>query len=463
MVSSGDGIGKILGFVRSPISIVGAALTTISAVVFLVVFLADLFGLHSNPYIGILFFLILPAIFLAGLLLIPLGIWRERRRRRAGKPPSELHWPRIDLNDPGTRRTTVAVLALTFVNVVIVSLAAYKGVEYMDSVAFCGQVCHTVMQPEGVAHAGGPHRRVACVECHIGAGAASFARSKVSGARQLVALSFNSYSRPIPVPVENLRPARDTCEQCHWPGKYRGDRTVRVSEYGDDEKNSLTVTTLQLHLGGGGEAGRAASGIHSHADAGNVIEYIATDDQRQTIPYVRVQDRTGAVREYVAEGTTPEQLAGRERRRMDCIDCHNRAGHQLAASAERAVDAAIAQGDIPMALPFVRREAVRILKVSHQTEATATESIATALRDFYRVAYPAVYSSRRGEVEKAVSGTQQIYRRNVFPMMNVKFGTYPDNAGHMDFPGCFRCHDENHKTRDGKTISQDCETCHAIE
>ncbi len=127
------------------------------------------------------------------------------------------------------RRTAVLLFALTMANIVIVSLAAYRGVEYMDSVAFCGQVCHSVMKPEFVAYQDGPHSRVTCVQCHIGSGASWFARSKLSGTRQVFAVALNTYSRPIPSPVENLRPARDTCEQCHWPEKFHGDKVAQKS------------------------------------------------------------------------------------------------------------------------------------------------------------------------------------------------------------------------------------------
>ncbi|HET6958980.1 MAG TPA: NapC/NirT family cytochrome c, partial [Vicinamibacterales bacterium] len=197
--------------IRSPLSVTGMVLTTISAVLFLVVFLADLFGLHSNPYIGLVFFVILPGAFVLGLLLIPLGAWLERRRRRAGKAPSEVSWPQIDLNKPDHRRTAVAIFALTLANVVIVSLGAYRGVEYMDSVQFCSLACHGVMKPEGTAHQNGPHARVACVACHVGSGATSFARAKLSGTRQLIALALGTYPRPISTPVRNMVPARDTC------------------------------------------------------------------------------------------------------------------------------------------------------------------------------------------------------------------------------------------------------------
>jgi hypothetical protein len=438
-------------------------LTTISAVVFLVVFLADLFGLHTNPYIGILFFLVLPGIFIVGLILIPLGAWVEKRRRDAGKAPSELQWPRIDLNVPAQRRTAVAIFVLTMANVVIVSLAAYRGVEYMDSVQFCGQVCHEVMKPEFMAYQDGPHSRVTCVQCHIGPGASWFARSKISGMRQVLAVARGSYSRPIKSPVENLRPAREVCEQCHWPEKFHGDKIRRVYEYADDEQNTESVTTLQVHVGGGSEKRGIATGIHWHMNVANEIEYITTDDKRQVIPYVRLKDRQGNVREYFADGVTPDQLAKGERRRMDCMDCHNRPSHPMAPTAERAVDEALSLGEMPKTLPFVRREAVKALKAQYPSQEMASEQIAAALREFYRTQQNAVYMSRRQDVERAVAAASAVYRRNVFPEMNVRFGTYLNNIGHMDSPGCFRCHDDNHKTKDGKAIGQECDACHTFE
>ena len=449
--------------IRSPLSVAGMVLTTISAVLFVVVFLADLFGFHSNPYLGIVFFLILPSIFLLGLALIPFGAWRERRRRLAGKPPSEISWPRIDLNDPVQRRRAVFIFALTMANVVIVSLAAYRGVEYMDSVQFCGQVCHTVMQPEFVAHEDGPHSRVACVQCHVGPGASGFARSKVSGTRQLLAVTFHNYAQPIPTPVRTIGPARETCEQCHWPEKFHGDIERRIVEYGSDEKNTESVTTLQVHVGGGNERLGIATGIHWHMNVANEIEYIATDEKRQMIPYVRLKDRMGNVREYFAEGVKPEELSKGERRRMDCMDCHNRPSHRIAATPERAVNEAMARGEIAKTLPYVHREAIKALKASYPSQDAAGEGISRALREFYRSNYQQVDASQRVEIDKAVQAIQNINRRNVFPQMNVQFGTYPNNIGHIDFPGCFRCHDDGHKTKDGRKIGQDCESCHAIQ
>ena len=445
-------IGPLL--LRNWLSIAGIILSTVSAMLFLILFFADLLGVHTNPYIDIVFFVMMPMLFVAGLILIPIGMWRERRRIAAGRPAAR--WPVLDLNDASRRRLVLIVVMLTLANVVILALGTYRGVELMDSPEFCGEVCHEVMEPEYTAYHDGPHSRVSCVGCHIGPGAPYLVKSKIDGTRQVVAVMRNSHARPIPAPVHTLRPAREVCEQCHWPEKFHGDKVTVIREYADDEQNTETATTLQLHVGGGSEKLGIATGIHWHMNVNNEIEYIATDAKREVIPYVRLRDRNGNVREYVTPGTTEEQLARGERRRMDCIDCHNRPAHRFDSTAERAIDNAIALGVIPRELPFVRREAVAVLKQEYPNREAALAAIAARLREHF--------ASNPGQdarlVERAIQGTQNAWARNVFPAMKVTWGTYPNHASHVDSPGCFRCHDDEHTTKDGKVISQDCELCH---
>jgi hypothetical protein len=287
-------------------------------------------------------------------------------------------------------------------------------------------------------------------------------KSKLSGVKQVFATLLNTYPRPIETPVHDLRPARDTCEQCHWPEKFHGDKVVTRRDYADDEANTVTETTLQMHVGGGSDQLRNATGIHWHTSASSTIEYIATDEKREVIPYVKVTERDGTVREYLAAGTAPDVLAGGERRQMDCVDCHNRAGHPFANTPERAVNAALSAGEMPADLPFARRESVAALAATYDSKAAALDAIAVKLRGFYRTEVNAAYMTRRQDVERVVNATQELYRRNVFPSMKVGFGTYSNNIGHMDFPGCFRCHDDNHTTREGRVISQSCDVCHDI-
>jgi hypothetical protein len=443
---------------RNPVSLVGAALATAMAVLFLVLFLLELLGYLTNPYMGLLVFVSVPALFVLGLLVIPVGVWWDRRRHH--RPKGDVpEWPIIDLRRPRQRSVLLGVLVLTMVNLVIVSLAAYGGVHYMESAEFCGEICHTTMEPEYAAHEVWPHAQVACTSCHVGPGANALVESKLAGARQLLLVSTGRVTKPVPSPVTTMRPAREICEQCHWPEKFHGDKVRVIRDYADDEANTETVTTLRVHVGGGSRALGIGTGIHWHMNLDNEIEYIATDEKRQTIPYVRFRDRRGNVREFTAGGTTPEQLAAGTRRRMDCLDCHNRPAHTFAATPERAIDTAIAQEGIPRGLPFVRREAVAAVRGDYPNREAALAAIAESLNGFYRNSSGADAAF----VRRAIAATQDVWARNVFPQMNVTWGTYPNNLGHVDFPGCFRCHDDEHKASDGSVIRQDCELCHSIE
>jgi hypothetical protein len=445
---------------QNPLTSVGIFLTTVSALLFVLLFFVDFFGLHTNPYLGMVAFLALPALFLVGLALIPVGMVRERRRLARGLGPSQWIGGRIDLNEPHHRRLVGAVGALTVVNAVIVGLAGVKGLEYMDSVPFCGTVCHTVMEPEHTAYLDGPHARVRCVECHIGPGASWFVKSKVDGIRQVWAVTFNTYARPIPSPVHDLRPARDTCEHCHWPDKFTGDVVKIFPAYNDDEVNTENSTTLQLRVGGGSWRRGGPHGIHWHTSTNHQVEYIASDDGREEIPWVRLTDATGKVTEFVKDGFDTSTLQGREIRTMDCVDCHNRPSHRFAPTPERAVDAAIHNQALPGDLPFVRREAVAALKDAYPDRPSAERAIEARLRKFYSDSYPALAADAR--VTQAIDGVKRIYGHNVFPAMKLTWGTHPNHLGHTDSPGCFRCHDEEHKPKDGAAISQDCETCHKM-
>jgi len=440
--------------VRNPISLIGAAITTAMAVVFLALFALEMGGQISNPYLGLLLFVAVPAIIVFGLVLIPIGGWMHRRRLHLARGAVET-WPVIDMRLPRTRNVIFTVAVLTVFNLLIVSLAAYGAVHHMESAAFCGTTCHTTMEPEWKAYQVSPHSQVACVSCHVGPGAGALVESKVAGTRQLWQLFTNNVPKPVAAPVKTMRPARETCQTCHWSEKFHGDKLRVIREYGDDEKSTETATTLQLHVGGGSAALGEGSGIHWHMNIDNRIEYIATDGARQVIPWVKFTDRRGTVREYTVDGTTPAQLEAGERRTMDCMDCHNRPAHTFEPSPERAVDNAIAQGHLTRELRFARREAVAALKDTYESSAVAMAGIDARLRKVYQ-------GTAGAGLNRTIAGVQRLYAGQVFPAMKVGWGTYPNNIGHVFFNGCFRCHDDDHKSPDGRVIKQDCESCHAM-
>lgn len=438
----------------------GAVLTTSSALTLLAFWaLLIVQGGPVHPYTGIIFFLILPGFFVAGLVLMPLGVfWRRARLRKAGRLPTV--YPKIDLRQPLLRRAAALVLGLSVANVTILGTASYRGVEYMDSVQFCGETCHTVMVPEYTAYQRSPHARVACVDCHIGPGAPWFVKSKLSGVRQVFAVTLHTYSAPIPSPVENLRPARETCEACHWPERFSGDKLDIIAKFGDDEKNSPVKTVLLVHIGGR-SLDRKLVGIHG-AHLGWVT-YIPADKKRQVIPWVSHRNPDGTFTNFVSTDALPKpDLATHgEPRVMDCMDCHNRPSHVFYLP-ERAVDREMAAGRISPALPFAHKVSVELLKKEYPSRQTAETEIPEAWREYYRKNYFNIYNSQRAQIEQAAQAVVYIYDGNVFPSMNITWGTYPNNLGHTDFPGCFRCHDGNHKSSGGKEITQDCNTCHSL-
>lgn len=447
---------------QNPTTLVGAVLTTSTALTMIAFWFYDVFlpG-PPHPYVGILIFLILPGFFVAGLALIPMGIWLRRRSLRTrGELPAT--FPPIDLRLPLVRQGLVYVSAATALNFVIFGTASYRGVEYMDSTAFCGTTCHTVMDPEYTAYQNSPHAHVACVECHIGPGAPWFVRSKLSGLRQVFAVTFKTYSRPIPSPVKYLRPARETCEHCHWPQRNTGDKFLVNTSYKDDEKNTPQTDVLVLKVGG--RTWQGLAGIHGHhLSDGARIRYISTDAQRQVIPAVYYTDDSGKTTEFLATDTKPTQqeLEKGDHRVMDCIDCHNRPTHVFEMP-ESAVDKQMSSGAITPTLPYIKKKAVELLKVDYPNRDEARQRIIAELNNFYRSYYPAIYQTQRTVVQESADAVAAIYLRNVFPDMRLTWGAHPNNLGHNDFPGCFRCHDGSHTSADGQTITNDCSACHNL-
>ena len=433
---------------------VGVLVATASGVVFITLVIAELAGLlQQNPYAGLVVFVALPAVFVMGLLLIPVGV--RLQRRRLARDPTAVDWPVLDFRRASVRRTVLLVTALTAVNVVIILLAGYGSLHWMESPQFCGQVCHKPMHPQFTAWQNASHARVPCVACHIGEGAKGFVHAKLSGVRQLVHVATDRVPQPIPPGADMPAGTQaETCRGCHQAERTLGDRIRVIREYADDEKSTESETILQMHLGAASPSKRA---IHWHARPDVRVEYVAADAERQTIPYVRVTNAGGQVTEYRSPGTRDDLVNIGNRQTMDCIDCHNTVGHPIAPTPEKAVDQAIAAAVVSRDLPYARREGVRLVKADYGDAAAALREIDQGLRAFYRS-----QGASAGEqaVARTVAAVQDVYSHNVFPVMKVTFGTYPTNKGHVTSNGCFRCHDGEHAAPDGKTINADCEYCH---
>ncbi len=451
---------KLKELIKNYISIAGLALATIAFANILFLFLIDITSSRTSPYIGVLAYMVFPGFLILGLLLVPVGMVVQRKRviaHRGGKP-----FPLLDLNNAQQRSSVMAFLAFVVVFVMISAVGSYRGYEYTDSTQFCGQLCHTVMHPEYVAHQASPHARVRCVDCHVGAGAGWYVRSKLSGTRQVFKTVLNTFPRPIESPVANLRPAPETCEQCHWPKKFWGAQLKVFNHYGSDEKNTPRQLRLLIRTGGGDPSAGVVSGIHWHMNIGNKITYWS-DAKRQNISYVRMEDQSGKVTEFAAQGAdvSPAALQKLQSKRMDCVDCHNRPTH-IYMPPDRSVDQSLTAHRIDPTLPFAKAQGVAVLTADYKSTDEALKAIAEKIPAFYKEKYPDVANSKQKEIAAMVSDLQRIFQQSIFPEMKVDWRTHPDNVGHFYFQGCFRCHDGNHVSKEGKAITKDCNSCHTL-
>lgn len=456
------------GITHSKVSFVGAWMTTVIFPILLVSVVLDLQGIVHNATFGFVIYLVLGPLFIASLVLIFLGLFFFKGKEDVGLFTFEYLKEQFTAPDRfmRLRKIIVVATALTIINIFIIALIAYSGYHYTESVEFCGKLCHSAMEPEFVSYKNSPHSRVRCVECHIGEGAQWFVKSKISGTRQLLAVATGSFSRPIDTPIHGLRPARETCEECHRPELFHGDNLQVINKYLPDETNTHVQTVLLLKIGSGGYRGSKAHGIHWHVAPENQISYTHLDRSREKISEVTLTKADGTrvvFRSNIEDDTQshPEDGHSGGTRLMDCLDCHNRPTHVYLGPNE-ALDQKLNRGEIPLSLPFIKKKGLELVMKEYESRDEAKNSIASGLRGWYLQNYPELVNNNMALLEKGISGVQAAYIENVFPSMNIGWNTYNNYLGHRDDSGCFRCHDDSHETSSGETISMDCDICHVI-
>lgn len=456
--------GKKPSLFRNFISFAGFVVVVASLTSIVLLFLLEMIemsGGHDNPYTVLVTYILLPSVLVFGIFIVLLGAFLERRRRRRDPDSGITPYPVIDLNDPLRRRKLMVLLAGIFLFLFISAFGSYRAFEYTESVSFCGQQCHTVMNPEFVAFQAAPHSSIRCVDCHVGGGPEWYVRSKFNGMRQLYAVAFGTYSKPIETPVHNMRTANETCAACHRSEKYHGDVLKTFNHYGYDEGNTLRQIRMLIKVGGGNPETGPADGIHWHMNLANEITFVSTDEKRQNIPWVRMKNANGEVTEYFSRNAnfSQSQVDSSEKRRMDCIDCHNRPAHRYL-SPNNAVDQAIASAKIDQSLPFIKAKSVEVLSKPYTSTQEAVTTIAVDLTNYYSANHPDIIASKRVSVDAAVAEVQRIYQTYFFPEMNTNWSSHIDNIGHYNAQGCFRCHDGQHVSKEGKVIRNDCAICH---
>ncbi len=453
---------RYLTFVRGlsidPLGRAGVVLVTSSAVVFLLFLAGNLAGVIRNAYVGLLSFMVLPALFVLGLLLIPVGWYRTKKK--TGLSLEELVALRFgpeELEETPLGAPLVRTLAvMTALNVLILGIASVAGLHFMDQPHFCGTACHTVMNPEWTVYQQSPHSRVACVQCHVGEGVKAHFDAKLNGLRQIWLATFNLYRRPIPTPVHTLRPARETCEKCHWPEKFYGNRLKTIVHYGDDEASTPRYTTLSLKVNSSLEEG----GIHWHVGRNVTVRYASLHDERQEMIWVDVTRPDGSHTRYVNR-RLDDTPSSEDIRTMDCVDCHNRATH-IYETPVGAVETRMRLGRIDRSLPFAKKMAVAALAADYPSAEAARRGIASSVAAFYRRHDPAVLAGEAAAIDRTIAALQEAWTRNIHPYMNLGWGTYPSFLGHRESKGCFRCHNRDLQDESGEWIPDDCTLCHSI-
>lgn len=443
------------------ISVIGSIISIVLFATSLFLFILDFLDKQKNPYLGVITYMILPAFLIVGLVMIPFGAWRERSKRQ--KRGYVRRFPQIDFNNTKHQKWALTSIGVITIFSLFSVFGAYRAYEFTESVTFCGKLCHQVMNPEFTAYHYSPHARVSCAQCHIGHGADWFVRSKLSGTYQIYSVIAKKYSKPIETPIKNLRPAQETCEQCHWPQKFFGAVEQDHTYFLSDEANTEWRTRMLMFVGGGAVPLGKHAGIHWHMNIKDKVYYVASDPKRQEIPWVKVVSPDGKEDIFIdkeSKFSATEPPAG-ELRRMDCIDCHNRPSH-IYRPPSKALDEVLASGQIDRSIPYIKREAVKALIKDHASTDEAKKSIRKDIENFYEKKYPDVWNEKRDQLNSAIQSIIQVYERNFFPEMKVSWEKYPDNIGHMIFSGCFRCHDGKHENSQGKVLSKDCKICHNI-
>jgi len=446
------------------LTIIGAIIAVINFLLILVLFVLSTILNKQNTNLGLFIYIILPGFMVFGLLLIPIGMFFERRRHRARDESGKSRLPFIDLNDPRHRNAFVIFTISTIILLFFSTLGSFEAYHMTESVEFCGTLCHQVMEPEYTAYQNSPHANVTCVECHVGAGASWYVKSKLSGLHQVYAVTVNNYPRPIETPLHDLRPARETCEKCHWPQKFYS-RTLQTNKYFlTDSANSEWDIILQMKTGPEYSGLGFREGIHWHINPAVNIEYISDNDKRENITYVKYTNRaTGEVTIY-RDANNPVKdslIAVIQPRTMDCIDCHNRPSHNYN-SPPVYFDKALLTGSVSKEIPFIKKVAMGVLRQTFSSKDTALIMIKDSIINYYKTSYNDFYTKNKDLISSSIASMQNAFSQNTFPKMKVTYDVYPEHIGHLESNGCFRCHNDAFKSENGRTITKNCNLCHTI-
>jgi len=446
------------------LSYIGTLVAIVGLFMFIFLFVISFFFSEGGAYLGLVMWMVIPSFIVMGLITIPIGMFIKNKKDKKNVVSDTKGSVTINFNEPRTRNAFVIFGIGSLFFLLLSAVGSYEAFHYTESVEFCGTLCHEAMKPEYVAYHNSSHAKVSCVECHVGNGASFYARSKLAGLYQVYAVATNIFSRPITTPISHLRPAQETCEECHWPEKFYSRQLVQNKHYLQDDENTEWDISLQMKTGPAYSALGLDEGIHWHINPDIRVEYIATDSLRTSIPWVKYTNlKTGEVKVFEDNESklSEEQVASMGKRKMDCIDCHNRPSHDYQ-TPSNFINNAITAGNISKELPGIKLLSMEILANTFTSTDTALAFIDSEVRNYYSTNYEELYAEKQDLITKSIKGIQDEFEKNIFPEMGVKWDVYPNHIGHLEFDGCFRCHNDQHTTADNQVISKDCNLCHTI-
>ena len=359
---------------------------------------------------------------------------------------------------------SILVLSLGFI---VAGIAGVAGWEFTNSDTFCAGVCHNVHPEEPAAHKASQHANVTCVECHMGRlSTFEVMAVKVTHTKHLWSM-LTGYERPLTSP--SMPASRESCEGCHSDQPHQHDSIIVRKHYAPDKANTETTVQLTMRTAGSWARTLRGAGIHWHSNKENQVRFIATDEQNQNIPWVQVTKPDGEIVVFTdsTKQLPNEKITESEKQLMDCVDCHNRSGHQFV-NPEAIIDNALARGWLNRDQPFIKARLLNLLQQKYSTKEEAMNLVEQAYEQYLEYFpnisqdFPEDFAKSKDFIQERLEAYANWLVRSKFRHPGVSWESFQDMSGHKYSPGCFRCHSGKHFDKAGNPIPVNCTTCHNV-
>lgn len=449
---------KLPKSIYNNISAIGAILIVGSIIELILQFFILIFSNQSGYFLGVFLFVFAPINLFLGVILILTGIKKKERTNKLKMQDGELDDEYIS-----QRNALVVFIVGLGIFFIVIMIGNIKTMNFANSDAFCGEVCHSAMEPEFITYKNSKHDDVSCIHCHYNEDDDLLLKSKLAALRQITTILGGNYNLPLSTPSHTLRPIRSTCVHCHRPILFDPE-TIRLKEhYLVDEENSRWNINLVLKIGNEQTSEIFIKGIHWHVHPDNLVQYVSNNN-KQEIPWIRYINKTrNDTTLYIdnSSGFNLSYLDTLEIWEMDCMDCHNRTSHNFMAPSQF-INQQLSLGNIYSSIPEIKSNLLEICEEIFPSIDSLKTFSSLYIKEFYKENYIEYYESNEKIIISSIDAFVDEYAKNIFPAMNVSWQSYSSNIGHLYYKGCFRCHNDLHKSEEGKILKRDCNLCHTI-